>query len=135
MQSFDTRMDTQSVQCRLLIFASDALVRDACAKIADSLDYVLYSSAYIDNFESVVRHFKPTRLVIDVGLLNTGDMEVLGLAAADLPNVKILFLAAEDASFPKSAEALAQSMGLDVEGSLTRPIDEAALQVALGSPA
>ncbi|MDJ0700923.1 MAG: hypothetical protein QNJ07_13795 [Woeseiaceae bacterium] len=115
----------------MLIFERDALVRDTCAKLADNLDCDLYSTAYIDNFENIVRRFRPTSIVIDVGLLESDDMDLLRLIADDVPDAKVLFLSGDDAILAREAEGLARSVGLSVDGVLQRPVTEAALEQSL----
>ena len=123
--------DEQRKQCRLLIFERDALVRDACAKVADSFDCALYSSGYIDNFKNIVRHFQPTGIVIDVGLFERSGIEPLRQLAKSAPRVSILFLAGDDPDFAASAEEFARSIGLRIEGSLPRPVSATQLAQSL----
>ncbi len=122
---------SDALKCRMLIFERDALVRDTCAKLADNLDCDLYSTAYIDNFENIVRRFRPTSIVIDVGLLESDDMDLLRLIADDVPDAKVLFLSGDDAILAREAEGLARSVGLSVDGVLQRPVTEAALEQSL----
>ena len=123
--------EEQRKQRRLLIFERDALVRDACAKVADSLDCVLYSSGYIDNFENIIRHFRPTGIIIDVGLFERNGIEPLRELAKSAPRVSVLLLAGDDPDFAASAEEFARSIGLRIEGSLPRPVSETQLEQSL----
>jgi len=118
-------------KCRLLIFERDARVRDACAKLADSLRCDLYSTAYIDNFEAIVRNFQPTGIVIDVGLFEHHGVELLQHIAVDVPGVSVLFLVGDDPRFAASAESFAWSVGLYVEGILQRPVSTTLLEQSL----
>lgn len=127
----DTLEEKQRRTCRLLIFERDALVRDTCARLADSLDCDLYSSAYIDNFESIVRRFEPSGIIMDIGLFDSDGIELLLLVAKHAPHVKVLFLAGDDIQLAESAEKLAWSIGLHVEANLQRPVSKTLLEQSL----
>ncbi len=125
------RKDERAKRCRMMVFERDALVRDQCARLADSFDCDLYSSAYIENFETIVRSFQPTSIVIDLGLFEGRDNEPLRRIARHLPFVSVLFLAGEDAEFAASAEDFAWSIGLRVEAVLQRPVSDTLLEQSL----
>ncbi len=123
--------EKQSGKCRLLILESDPLVRDTCTKFADNLRFDLYSTSYAEGIDSVIWSFRPTSVVIDVGLFEDDRIKLYDLVATFRPPIEILFLAGNDEHFVEAAEYMALSMGLHVKGILQRPINETLLQQIL----
>lgn len=123
--------EKQIAKCRLLILEGDPDVRDTCAKFADKLNFDLYSTAYIDDIESVIRQFEPSGIVIDVGLFDGDGVELNDLVTKIAPPLKVLFLGGDNGHCVETAENLARTVGLHVEGNLQRPINETLLQQSL----
>lgn len=109
-------------RCGLLIFETDASVRDYCAVVASDMGCDLYSTGYVDNHEKVIREFAPAGLIIDVKLLSGNGDDMLVAAARHTPETRILLLAGDDRQQTRAAEARAASLGLFVDGTLDRPV-------------
>ena len=123
-------------RCGLLVFETDASVRDRCAVIASDVGCDLYSSGYVDNHDKVIREFAPAGLIIDVKLLSgNGDDDLLDAAARHVPDTRILLLAGDDRQQTRAAEARAASLGLFVDGTLERPVSDEQLETFLADAA
>ncbi|MBU2677621.1 MAG: hypothetical protein KJP16_11080 [Gammaproteobacteria bacterium] len=125
--------ELQTEKCRLLILESDPHVRDTCTKFADDLHFDVYSTSYVEGIDSVIWSFKPTSVVIDVGLFDDDRIKLYDLVTKIRPPMEILFVAGDDERFVEAAEYMALSMGLHVKGILQRPINETLLLQFLGN--
>ena len=122
-------------RCGLLIFETDASVRDYCAVVASDLGCDLYSTAYVDNHAKIIREFAPSGLIIDVKLLSGNGEDMLEAAANSVPDTRVLLLAGDDRQQTRAAEARAASLGLFVDGVLTRPVSFEQLETFLNATA
>jgi response regulator of citrate/malate metabolism len=123
--------EKETAKCRLLILERDPHVRDTCAKLADNLDFDLYSTAFIEDIESVIGQFEPSGIVIDVGLFDDNGVKLYDLITQVALPLKVLFLAGDNGQCSEAADNLARAIGLHVEGNLQRPISETLLQQSL----
>lgn len=116
---------------RLLILAGDPYVRDACAALADELHCDLYSTAYVENIDNIVKKFQPKGIVIDLVLFEDDGIHLHELLLNAKPPLNILFLEGDDEELAPVAQTLAKAIGLNVKGSLRRPISENRLEHVL----
>lgn len=97
---------------RILIVEADADIRDACAGAAERLGCFVYSTAYIDDFESVMAQFQPSLVVLDINMLSRGGAELLNFIVDTQSDARLLLLAGKDRRLYESAKMLAASLGV-----------------------
>lgn len=98
---------------RILIVEAEADVRDACAGAAERLGCVVYSTAYIDDFEIVMEQLEPAMVVLDLNMLSRGGADLLNHLVDSQSDARVLLLSASDQRIYESATMLAASLGLD----------------------
>ena len=114
-----------------MIVEADAAVRDACARAADRLGCVAYSTAYIDDFQVVLDQLHPSLIVLDLNMLGRGGADLLNHLVDSQSGARVLLLSGKNQRVRTAAQILASSIGLSGVCVLQKPEAQADLEQAL----
>ena len=113
---------------RVLVVEADAAVRDSSAAAIERLGYRAYSTAYIDDFETIMNHLSPAVLILDLNMLARGGADLLNFLVDTRSQCKVLLLCTARQRVAKAARVLAASIGLESVYVLKKPSNHLDLQ-------
>ncbi len=119
---------------RLLVIDDDPSMCDYIGAVGDSLGFEVHSATRGRAAEQEVESFRPDFIVLDLFMPDMDGIEVLRLLAKHRCAASILMVSNYEDEILAQALKLAKGLGLNLAGSLHKPIQlprlEAALQAA-----
>jgi EAL domain-containing protein (putative c-di-GMP-specific phosphodiesterase class I) len=107
---------------RVLVLDADSGVVESIAEIARGLDYSVASTTRSGDFISLFDAFRPTLLILQPESRAEGVLDVVARLGARGCKAPIVLLGAVDDAVVASAEALGASLGLSMQGRLSKPL-------------
>lgn len=108
---------------RLLIIDDDLRICEFMADVADEAGYEALHTASATEFITFFESFKPSLLFIDLIMPNTDGIELLRLLANHPFKTKICVMSGTDKKVLHTARALGLQLGLDVFGTISKPVN------------
>lgn len=108
---------------RLLVIDDEPDVCALVADVAEGIGFEALVAATADAFRSHVRDFDPNVIVLDLNMPQADGIELLRFLGKAKVAAKILLISGSSGRVLTTASRLGKSHGLDILGTLTKPID------------
>ena len=119
---------------RLMVIDDDPSMCEYVAAVGDSLGYEVHAATQARAAENEIEDFSPDFIVLDLFMPDMDGIEVLRLLAKHRCAASILMISNYEDEILTQAVRLAEGLGLNLAGTLHKPIQlprlEAALQAA-----
>ena len=119
---------------RLIVIDDDARMCDYVAAVGEGLGFEVLAATHPRTAQQEIERFGPDLIVLDLFMPDVDGIEVLRLLAERRCDVPILMISNYEDGILTQAVRLAKGLGLNLAGSLHKPIQlprlEAALQAA-----
>jgi CheY-like chemotaxis protein len=125
------RGDVPVAESRLLHIDDDPYVGKAFALVARACGYETKTTSHSSDFKSAYEAFKPHVIVCDLAMPNVDGIELLRYLADAGCEAKILIVSGLDRRVLDAAGRLAAARGLNIAGTLNKPVQAADLRLAL----
>lgn len=107
---------------RLLIIDDDTGVREFIADVAQEANYDVYQTSCADDFMDACSSFKQSLIFIDLIMPNKDGIEILRSLAESSIKAKICIMSGMDKKVLQTAERLGKQRGLDMFGTILKPV-------------
>jgi len=118
-------------ESRLLHIDDDPFVGRAFAKVAKSCGYETKTTSQAADFKAMCEAFKPHVIICDLAMPNVDGIELLRYLADSGCEAKILIISGLDRRVLDAAGRLAAARGLNIAGTLNKPVQVGDLRSAL----
>lgn len=116
---------------RLLIVDDEPAIAEVIESVASARGYEVTTTADAKAFMAAAAALDPDVIVLDLSLPDTDGVELLRHLAASGCRAKILIVSGFDERVLETSGRLGAALGLDVAGTLNKPIRIAELRSAL----
>jgi CheY-like chemotaxis protein len=116
---------------RILHIDDDPFVGRVYAKVAQSCGYETHSTSRGSEFKRVYEEFKPDVIICDLAMPNIDGVEMLRYLADSGCKAKILIVSGLDRKVLDAAGRLAAAQGLNIAGTLNKPVQAGDLRLVL----
>lgn len=120
-------------QKRLMVVDDDPDICDIVAEVAEDLGFAVTAVSEPGGFESAYRNNDPHALMLDLSMPGTDGIELLRFLADNGSSAAVLLMSGLDTRTLASAQRLGKTHGLNMLGSLQKPIRVSVLEEALSS--
>ena len=120
---------------RLMVIDDDPTMCDYVCAVGDSLGFEVRAATHARTAEHEVENFRPDFIVLDLFMPDMDGIEVLRLLAKHECAAAILMVSNYDDAILTQAVRLAQGLGLNLAGTLRKPIQLPRLEAALQATA
>ena len=107
---------------RLLIIDDEADVASVVAEAAIACGFVVRKSHQPEEFKRIYGDFQPHVIVLDLGMPKTDGIELLSFLADSGSQAKIFIFSGLDPTMLRVAAGLGVARGLNMAGSLGKPV-------------
>ena len=107
---------------RLLIVDDEASVRDFFSTVAEKLGFEVYATGNVDAFQNIVLEVAPTAIILDLNMPSHDGIELLRILAEEESSAQILLISGENGRILSAAERLGTSQGLQIAGTIQKPV-------------
>jgi DNA-binding response OmpR family regulator len=112
---------------RLLIVDDDPEICAVVIRVAQRKGFEARGIHSVAEFAGVYGEFRPSLLILDLAMPDTDGIELTRLLAASGAVVPILFMSGFETGILESARRLAEARGLNVVGTIQKPVRAADL--------
>lgn len=116
---------------RLLIVDDEVAIRDFFATVAEKLGFEVYATDNVDAFRDIVLEVAPTVIVLDLNMPSHDGIELMRILAEEKSSAKILLISGQDFRVLRAVERLGLSQGLQMAGTIQKPVMLTHLQETL----
>lgn len=116
---------------RLLIMEDEQSIRTFIERVAEGAGFAARHANGLDEFLVQLETWKPTVIILDLNMPDTDGVECMRRIRETYSKVKILIMSGMDNKTLESVGALGTEFGLDVVGTLQKPVSVAVLRKAL----
>lgn len=107
---------------RLLVMDDEAEYAAFVRKVAEGCGYDAKTTDNPDEFNNLVKEWRPTHIVLDLAMPQADGVEVLRWLAGQACRARIMIMSGFDTRVLDAARRLGMERGLDIIGSLQKPI-------------
>ncbi len=118
---------------RLLIIDDEQDIANLVAKVARTCNYDVKCTSDAAEFKALHAEWRPTHVSLDLHMPGTDGVEIIRFLAGEKSSAQILVMSGFDAKVVESARRLGAERGLNMVGSLLKPLRVADLQKMLNS--
>lgn len=118
---------------RLLVIDDDPLFGEVIEKAAKGSGFEVVVTADAAGFAKIVRSFRPTVIILDLHMPGTDGIQVLRTLAADRNRAKLVVSSGADGRILEAAMRLGHDRGLNMCGTLPKPMRIESLREMLAS--
>ena len=118
---------------RLLVIDDDPLFGEVIEKAAKGSGFDVVVTADSTGFAKIVRSFRPTVIILDLHMPGTDGIQVLRTLAADRNRAKLVVSSGADGRILEAAMRLGHDRGLNMCGTLPKPMRIESLREMLAS--
>src|SRR5580692_11744966 len=116
---------------RLLVVDDEPAVGRLIKNAAESADFEVFVTKNPAVFSEKARIWRPTLLMVDLGMRRTDGIQLLRQLAADKCTAHVILMSGADSKVVESATLLGRAHGLKMAGVLQKPVQLAALRKLL----
>ncbi|MET4805286.1 EAL domain-containing response regulator [Limibacillus sp. MBR-115] len=112
----------EPLQDRLLVIDDDADIRESFARIARTVGYESWAAADFTAFKELLEAVKPTHIMVDLQMPDVDGVQVLRFLAERHSKARIVIASGFDPRVVDVARRLARERGLEMAGTLSKPV-------------
>ena len=107
---------------RILVIDDDVDFADFVRKVAESCGYEVRTTTSPGEFRQWARDWQPTHVILDLVMPEVDGVEILRFLAADLCSARVLIMSGYDGRVVEAARRIGTERGLDIVGTLQKPL-------------
>lgn len=107
---------------RLLMIDDEPAICEFVGTVAEGLGFEVQATGDADKFRVLVRDFEPTALILDLNMPGADGIELLRFLAEEQCQAHILVISGEDSRVLAAAQRLGTTQGLQMSGTLQKPV-------------
>jgi DNA-binding response OmpR family regulator len=122
---------TPASKDRLLVVDDQRLFGDLIGKVGETAGFAVEITTSVEDFLAKATSFDPTVMTIDLLMPGSDGIELLRTLAARNCRARILVISGFDDRMLNSAQVLGRELGLDISGTIAKPIRAGELRKTL----
>jgi DNA-binding response OmpR family regulator len=123
--------DSPPLAPRLLVVDDQRLFAELIAKIAETVGFTATITLDVGEFLSQLEVFRPSVVTIDLLMPGVDGIELLRELATRRCTARVLLISGFDERMLNSALVLGRELGLDIAGTIAKPVRAGELRVRL----
>ena len=115
----------------LLVIDDEPAITALLKRVAEGCDYHVITTSDAEAFRQHVRENDLALICLDLGMPGTDGIELLRFLAAEQCRCRVLIMSGSDRQMLETALRLAEALGLNLAGSIPKPLQIAEVRALL----
>jgi DNA-binding response OmpR family regulator len=116
----------------LLVIDDERAITALLSRVAEGCGYTVIATSDADAFKQHVRENDLALICLDLAMPGTDGIELLRFLAAENCTCRVLIMSGSDRQLLHTALRLAEALGLDIAGSIPKPLQIGEVRKLLG---